>query len=124
MRDEMMSSEMTTKEIRNIHLKDAATLTPERGLLRQILAFNPNMMLVRHQMEKGWVGTRHSHPNDQLVYVIQGHLQFTGGDIMFDARRGDSFIVPGGVEHQARAMEDSEVLDVFQPFREDYAPIK
>jgi quercetin dioxygenase-like cupin family protein len=120
----MMTNEMTTKEIRNIHLKDAATLTPEPGLLRQVLAFNPNLMLVRHQMEKGWVGARHSHPNDQMVYVIQGHLQFTGGGITFDARRGDSFVVPGGVEHQARAMEDSEVLDVFHPFREDYAPIE
>jgi quercetin dioxygenase-like cupin family protein len=77
----MMTNEMTTKEIRNIHLKDAAALTPEPGLLRQVLAFNPNLMLVHHQMEKGWVGARHSHPNDQMVYVIQGHLQFTGGGI-------------------------------------------
>ena len=112
---------MQPEAIRNIHLEDVKTFTPEPGLLRQVLAFNPKLMLVRHLMEKDWVGARHSHPHDQLVYIIRGHLQFTGGDITFDARTGDSFIVPGGVEHQARALEESEVLDVFHPFREDYA---
>jgi quercetin dioxygenase-like cupin family protein len=39
----------------------------------------------------------------------------------FEAKTGDSFIVAGGVEHQAWALEDSEVLDFFTPYREDYA---
>jgi quercetin dioxygenase-like cupin family protein len=34
---------------------------------------------------------------------------------------GDCFLVPGNVEHQASALEDSEVLDIFTPMREDYA---
>ena len=38
----------------------------------------------------------------------------------FNAHAGDSFIVDGGVEHQASALEVSEVLDVFTPTREDY----
>jgi quercetin dioxygenase-like cupin family protein len=38
----------------------------------------------------------------------------------FDVHAGDSFIVDGGVEHQASALEPSEVLDVFTPVREDY----
>jgi hypothetical protein len=29
--------------------------------------------------------------------------------------------VPGGVEHQASALADCEVLDIFTPYREDYA---
>jgi quercetin dioxygenase-like cupin family protein len=78
-------------------------------------------MLVRHLMEKGWVGSRHSHPHEQLVYVIRGHIQFKGGDKIFDAREGDSFVVPGGIDRQASAVEESEVLDVFAPLREDCA---
>jgi quercetin dioxygenase-like cupin family protein len=32
------------------------------------------MMLVRHTMEKGWAGNRHSHPHEQLVYIVnRGH---------------------------------------------------
>jgi quercetin dioxygenase-like cupin family protein len=56
-----------------------------------------------------------------LVYVISGHIRFSAGDNTFDARTGDSFVVPGGIEHQASALEESEVLDVFTPYREDYA---
>ena len=112
-----MSSEYVTR----VEQKTANLFTPEAGLSRRVLAYNEQLMLVRHLMEKGWVGARHSHPHEQLVYIIRGHLQFTGGDTTFEARTGDSFVVPGGMEHQASALEESEVLDVFTPFREDYA---
>lgn len=79
-------------------------------------------MLVRHLMEPGWKGTRHSHPEEQLVYVVRGRLQIKVGDSSFEAAPGDSFIVPGGMEHEASALEESEVLDIFSPFRDDYAP--
>jgi quercetin dioxygenase-like cupin family protein len=112
-----MSSEYVTL----VEQKAARLFSPETGLSRQVLAYNDQMMLVRHLMEKGWIGARHSHPHEQLVYIIRGHLQFTGGDTTFEARTGDSFVVPGGMEHQASALEESEVLDVFTPFREEYA---
>lgn len=78
------------------------------------------MMLVRHLMQAGWEGARHSHPHEQLVYVVRGRLVFARGSEKFEARAGDSFVVAGGVEHQATALEESEVLDVFAPPREDY----
>lgn len=112
---------MTAEGITLIKRKDRAAAAPEPGLLRQVLAYTDNLMLVRHQMEPGWVGAKHSHPHEQLVYVVSGHIRFTGGGKTFDACTGDSFVVPGGVEHQACALEESEVLDVFTPFREDYA---
>ena len=109
------------EQIKLIDQNAAKLFLPEAGLARQVLAYSQTMMLVRHLMEKGWVGARHSHPHEQLVYVIRGHLQFRSGDQVFDARSGDSFLLPGGREHQASALEESEVLDVFTPYREDYA---
>ena len=103
------------------HPNDAIMTNPESGLRRQVMSFTPAMMLVRHKMVKGWVGARHQHPHEQMVYVISGHIQLTVGGEVFSARAGDSFVVPGGTEHQASALEASEVLDVFTPFREDYA---
>lgn len=99
-----------------------ASFSPEPGLQRRILAHNENMMLIEHRMENGWVGTRHSHPHDQLVYVISGRLRFQCGDQSFEGGAGESFILRGGVEHQAWALEPSLVLDVFTPYREDYLP--
>jgi enamine deaminase RidA (YjgF/YER057c/UK114 family)/quercetin dioxygenase-like cupin family protein len=98
------------------------SFNPEPGLKRHILANNPELMLVEHHAEKGWVGTRHSHPHHQLVYVVSGHLAVEVGSRKFEVRAGDSFIVDGGVEHQASALEPSVVLDAFTPTRKDYLP--
>ena len=40
----------------------------------------------------------------------------------FEGGPGDSFILRGGVEHQAWALEPSVVLDAFTPYRDDYLP--
>jgi len=101
---------------------DTVMTTPEPGLRRQVMSWSKDLMLVRHKMEKGWVGTKHAHPHEQMVYVISGHLVFEYPGGKFEFRTGESFIVPGNVEHQASALEDSEVLDIFTPYREDYAP--
>jgi quercetin dioxygenase-like cupin family protein len=93
---------------------------PEPGLTRKIMAFNEKLFLAEHHMVKGWVGTVHSHPHEQIVYIVRGHLNVKCQGKTFDARTGDSFVVRGGVEHGASAVEDSVVIDVFTPCREDY----
>ena len=93
---------MASEEIKLVRIEETELFSPETGLSRQVLAYNSKLMLVRHSMEKGWVGARHSHPHEQLVYILRGHIQFTAGGGTFHARTGDSFVVPGGVEHQAR----------------------
>ena len=100
--------------------RDAQTFTPEPGMRRQVLAHTDQLMLVRHYFENGWVGARHSHPHHQLVYVISGSIRVDIDGKVFDVRAGDSFVIDGDVEHQASALEPSEVLDVFTPVREDY----
>jgi quercetin dioxygenase-like cupin family protein len=107
-------------EIEVIRSQDEIMSKPEPGLRRQVMSYSPSMMLVRHRMQKGWVGAKHSHPHEQMVYVVSGHLTFQHPGGTFEAKAGDSFLVAGNVEHQASALEDSEVLDVFTPYREDY----
>jgi len=108
-------------QIEVIPSQDDSMSNPEPGLRRLVRSYSPSMMLVRHRMQKGWVGARHSHPNEQMVYVVSGHITFQHPGGVFEAKAGDSFLVAGNVEHQASALEDSEILDVFTPYREDYA---
>jgi quercetin dioxygenase-like cupin family protein len=103
-----------------IHSDDTVMTAPEPGLRRQVMAASDPMMLVRHRMEAGWVGAKHSHPHEQLIYIVSGQIALTVGDDRYDLRTGDSIIMPGGAEHQATAPIESEVLDVFTPAREDY----
>lgn len=113
---------MSASDISVSSSDDANMTNPEDGLRRQVMSYSPSMMLVRHRMQKGWVGARHSHPHEQMVYVVSGQLVFHHPGGRFEAKAGDSFLVPGGIEHQASALADSEVLDIFTPYREDYAP--
>ena len=106
-----------------VRADEVRSFTPEAGMVRQVLAHNPKLMLIRHFFEKGWQGARHSHPHEQLVYVVSGKLHVEVGGRVFDVGAGESFVVEGHVEHQARALETSEVLDVFTPVREDYVEL-
>ena len=103
-----------------IKAAEARETSPEPGLRRKIMAYNDKLFLAEHRMEKGWVGAIHSHPHEQVVYVISGHLKVTCGRSTFDAHAGDSFLVRGGVEHGACAVEESLVVDIFAPCRRDY----
>jgi quercetin dioxygenase-like cupin family protein len=111
---------MSANEMSFVKTGEARSFTPESGMQRQVLAHSDQLMLVRHYFEKGWVGARHSHPHHQLVYVVTGAIRVDVDGRVFDVLAGDSFVVDGGVEHQASALEVSEVLDVFTPMREDY----
>jgi quercetin dioxygenase-like cupin family protein len=99
---------------------NAKESAPEAGLTRRVGAYNDKLFLAEHRMDKGWVGAAHSHPHEQIVYVISGHLKVTCAGQTVDVRAGDSFVVRGGIEHQASAVEPSHVIDVFTPCRNDY----
>lgn len=99
---------------------EATRSNPEPGLTRLVGAHNEKLFLAEHFMEKGWVGAAHSHAHEQIVYVISGHLRVNCAGKTFDVRCGDSFVVGGGLEHQASALEPSHVIDVFTPRRSDY----
>jgi quercetin dioxygenase-like cupin family protein len=99
---------------------DAEGICPERGLSRKVLAYNDKLFLAEHRLEKGWVGALHSHPHEQVVYVVSGRLRVTTPGSDFEISAGDSFVVRGGINHAAAAIEDSLVIDVFTPCREDY----
>jgi quercetin dioxygenase-like cupin family protein len=36
--------------------------------------------------------------------------------------RGDSWAIPGGIEHSAEILADSVAIEVFAPVRSDYLP--
>jgi quercetin dioxygenase-like cupin family protein len=100
--------------------QEGKTSEPEAGLKRRVLAYNEKLFLVEHEMRKGWVGKVHSHTHDQVVYLVRGHLKIACQGSTFELHTGDTFLVRGGIEHGASALEESLVIDVFTPWREDY----
>jgi quercetin dioxygenase-like cupin family protein len=116
----MQKTNETYPDVGVVHQSQRKTVSPEPGLTRYVGAYNDKLFLAEHRMEKGWVGARHSHPHDQVVYIVSGHLKVICGDQEFEVKSGESFVVRGGIEHQASALEASVVIDVFTPCRLDY----
>lgn len=84
------------------------------------LVHTETMTIARIHLRAGAVVPRHAHPHEQVANVLQGSLRFVVGDEEQVVSAGESVIVPGGVPHEVEALDDSLVLDVFSPVRDDW----
>ena len=62
----------------------------------------------------------HAHVHEQISTVERGALRFWIGGEEIVLRDGQSLAIPSNVPHQVVALEDSAVLDIFTPCREDW----
>jgi len=92
------------------------------GVSRKTLVHGARTMMTEFHLQKGAVLPRHSHPHEQTGYLVAGRIRLTIGSDEHQARPGDSWCIPGGVEHGADILEDSVAIEVFSPIREDYLP--
>lgn len=79
-------------------------------------------MMVLNTIKPGFPPFPHSHPHEQLLYIIQGHCEVDVGDETTLMGPGDVVHIPSGVFHDLRVLGDETVLnlDIFSPIREDY----
>lgn len=94
------------------------------GIRQKTLVYGSNTLMTEFLLKQGSTLPLHSHPHEQTGYLIKGHMLFNFGNEEFEAWPGDSWSIPGGLEHCARILEDSVVVEVFSPVREDYLPKK
>lgn len=81
------------------------------------------MMLAHVYLKKDALVPLHSHHNEQLTYIISGALHFYIGanrEREVTVRAGEVLHIPSNVPHEARALEDTLDVDVFNPPREDW----
>ena len=63
----------------------------------------------------------HTHPHEQAGMVIQGEFEMTIGGETRHMKPGDSYVIPGGVEHGITGYDGwALALDIFSPPREEY----
>ncbi|MCP4665927.1 MAG: cupin domain-containing protein [Deltaproteobacteria bacterium] len=63
----------------------------------------------------------HSHPHEQAGTLISGEFELTIGGETHRLKPGDTYIIPGGVEHSGRTGDaPARVLDIFSPVRKEY----
>jgi quercetin dioxygenase-like cupin family protein len=76
-----------------------------------------SMNALHWQTPKGTVSPVHDHPEEQFGYILKGMIEVTIGAEKAILSAGDSYMIPGGVPHQFRLIEDSVAIDVFSPKR-------
>lgn len=92
----------------------------EEGVRRKVLAWNADLMMCEISFLAGAVGNVHSHPHTQVSYVNRGSLRFRVGDETKVVRQGDSILIPPNTLHGVEALEESMLVDVFSPARQDF----
>src|SRR5512139_1990737 len=90
------------------------------GIERRTLVYGEKTLMTEFRLRKGAVLPRHAHPHEQTGYLVKGRIRLSLVGEQFEAQEGDSWCVPGGVEHGADILEDSVAIEVFSPVREDY----
>lgn len=68
--------------------------------------------LAQTYFKKGALVPTHTHPGEQMIYVLQGALRAVVDGEEFTVREGEVLVVAPGVPHQAEALDDTFVLDV------------
>jgi quercetin dioxygenase-like cupin family protein len=92
------------------------------GIKRKTLVFGEKTLMTEFLLEKGKVLPMHRHPQEQTGFLFSGKIVLTIGEEEFHVNPGDSWTIPGDVEHGARVLEDSVAVEVFSPVRDDYLP--
>ncbi|HWR44727.1 cupin domain-containing protein [Sporomusa sp.] len=100
--------------------KDKHFVTAMTGVERKTLAVGDKSMVVKFVLAAGAELPRHSHPHEQVGYLIAGEMIMTIGDQDYPLTAGDSWAIPGGVEHSVTVQKYVEAIEVFVPIREDY----
>ena len=95
-------------------------ITPE-GAERRVLSHGGRLMAVQFTFPAGVTSTAHSHPHEQLSYVVSGEIDYClEGSEPVRLGPGCSCYVPSGVRHYIVTHTPAVLLDCFSPIREDF----
>ena len=107
-------------EVKLVNLPETAGFVPVDGAVMRGL-FGEGAMLNLVDLEPDAEVPLHSHPHEQLGYVVEGEIIMIIDGAEHRMPPGTAYVIPGGVEHSGRGgLDGCRVVDVFQPPREDY----
>lgn len=98
---------------------DAPVERLSAGIGRQLLNTG-RMTVARVLLDRGAVVPEHRHDHEQVATVLEGRLRFVVDGEELEVGPGESVPLAPGVPHAVEALEESVVLDVFAPVRDDW----
>jgi len=93
---------------------------PDKGVTRQFVGYDKDIMMVKAMFEAGAVGAQHAHIHTQTTYVASGKFEMTIGDEIKIIQTGDGYYIAPNVIHGCKCLEPGILIDAFSPVREDF----
>jgi quercetin dioxygenase-like cupin family protein len=94
-------------------------VTPE-GAERRVLSYGGTMMAVEFRFPAGVHAPIHSHPHEQIGYLVSGELELTVEGVTTRLGPGASYYVPPHARHGVVTLTPCVLLDCFTPIREEF----
>jgi quercetin dioxygenase-like cupin family protein len=109
-------------KLKIVKLEEAPSLETVKGRHGLILQSGDKIMMMILTVEPRIPTPPHSHPHEQIGYLIEGRgVLFSGGESI-EIQAGTSFLIPPNESHNFNAIGDRPaiIIDVFSPPRKDY----
>lgn len=94
--------------------------TGDKGVVRKILGYNGQVMMVKIKFDKDAVGAPHRHYHTQVTYVVSGKFEFTINGEKKVVSGGDALYMEPDVQHDCKCLEPGILIDCFSPMRESF----
>ncbi len=93
----------------------------KEGMQRRLLAYGGSLMIAEFSFEPGVAAPWHSHPHEQVSYVVSGEIDYwVEGQEPVHLAAGGSFYVPPNVSHRVVAYPRTVLIDAFTPMRDEF----
>ena len=93
------------------------------GITRRTVANGNTMYQMLATLAPGSRMPAHSHPQEQIVHILEGQMRLIVDRVPHDLSTGDSFYLASNVPHGVETVLQTRVLDTFSPPRNDYLAI-
>ena len=111
--------ENTVKQSTHVD-KESVFRTPD-GMQRRVLAYGGKLMMIHVAFDAGVTTAAHSHPHEQIGYVVSGTIDFViEGQGALHMTAGGSYYVAPNVKHNVVTHTPAVLVEIFSPIREDF----
>jgi quercetin dioxygenase-like cupin family protein len=93
------------------------------GITRRTIAHGETMYQMLATLAAGSRMPAHSHPQEQIVHILEGKMRLIVEGVPHELSEGDSFYIASNVSHGVETLSATRVLDTFSPPRDEYLAI-
>ena len=102
---------------------ESPTIEMCAGITRRTVAHGETMYQMLATLAAGSVMPAHSHPQEQIVHILEGRMRLIVEGVPHELSAGDSFYLASNVPHGVETLSATRVLDTFSPPRDEYLAI-